>query len=58
MTVGPILNFIEKVEKKYIMRTSRMMACLINILTLSLPEGFCFIDYLFARGFSKKLLYY
>jgi hypothetical protein len=27
-------------------------------LTLSLPEGYCFIGHLFARGFSKKLLYY
>jgi hypothetical protein len=26
-------------------------------LTLSLPEGYCFIVHLFARGFSKKLLY-
>jgi hypothetical protein len=26
-----------------------------NKLTLSLPEGYCFIVHLFARGFSKKL---
>jgi hypothetical protein len=29
-----------------------------STLTLSLPEGYLFIDHLYARRFSKKLLYW
>jgi hypothetical protein len=29
----------------------------LDILQLTLPEGYLFIDHLFARRFSKKLLY-
>jgi hypothetical protein len=34
------------------------LECSLFLLTLSLPDGYCFINYLFARGLSKKLLYY